>query len=262
MQNTAAESPKKKILITGGTKGLGLEIARQFATDGAEVFVTYRSDEAAAQKAVAQLRGHGASRAEAIQVDLSQEGAADRLFDDYAKRSSALDVYIHNAAATAFKPLTGLKSHHIDKTFNITVKSFILGMQRAAQVMSGGGAVVTISGMDTTRAVPMHGLLAGAKSALETLTAYFAHELAFANIRVNCVNPGFFPTESTRIQLGESFEAVNRMFVESVPFRRMPELAEIAAVVVFLCSERAKWVVGQTIRVDGGLSFQLNLAGS
>ncbi|MGK5088026.1 SDR family oxidoreductase [Bdellovibrionota bacterium FG-2] len=78
---------------------------------------------------------------------------------------------MHNAAATAFKNLLELKSHRIDKTLNMTIKGFILGVQRAVALMPQGGWVVTVSGMDTLKAVPRHGLLGGAKAALETLSA-------------------------------------------------------------------------------------------
>src|SRR6478736_7903970 len=132
----------KKILITGGTKGLGLATARLLVKHGAEeLYLSYRSDHAAAQKAAEELRALGA-RCEVLCADLSEDGAVDRLFDALSAHTSNLDLYVHNAAATAFKDLRELKSHHIDKTFNITVKSFILGVQRALKLMPQGGAVV------------------------------------------------------------------------------------------------------------------------
>jgi enoyl-[acyl-carrier protein] reductase III len=251
---------KRKVLITGGTKGLGLATARMFADEGAELYLSYRSDEASALKAASQLEKHGASRCVTIACDLAEEGASDRLFDEVAKYSARLDVYVHNAAATAFKDLREIRSHHIDKTFNITVKSFILGVQRAAAMMPKapeGGAIVSVSGMDTLKAVPRHGLLGAAKSALETLTAYYAHELAASGIRVNGVNPGFLRTESTQKYMGAAFEATTSAFAELVPLKREPQLAEVADVILFLASPRSSWIVGQTINVDGGLDFAM-----
>jgi enoyl-[acyl-carrier protein] reductase III len=248
---------KRKILITGGTKGLGLATARRLALEGAELFLSYRSDEAGAQKAASELLKAGASKCVTIGSDLSEEGAADRLFDELAKHTPGLDVYIHNAAATAFKELSEIRAHHIDKTFNITVKAFILGVQRAAALMPQGGAVVSISGMDTLKAVPRHGLLGAAKAALETLTAYYAHELAPRGIRVNCVNPGFLRTDSTQKYLGAAFEKAQSAFSALVPLKREPSLDEVAEVILFLAGPGASWVVGQTINVDGGLDFAM-----
>ena len=254
---TSAEFSGKKVLITGGTKGLGFSCAKLFAGGGAEtVFITYRSDHEQAKQAVEEVRRLGA-QCEAISNDLSEEGASDQLFNLISSKTERLDFYIHNAAATAFKDLMEIKSHHIDKTLNITVKSFILNVQRASALMAHGGAIVSVSGMDTLKAVPRHGLLGAAKSALETLTAYWAHELASKNIRVNGVNPGFFNTESTRKYLGSQFEAVNKAFSRLAPLKREPRLEEIARIILFLCSEQAGWVVGQTVKVDGGQDFAL-----
>ena len=245
----------KQALITGGTKGLGLATARLLAARGTDVFLSYRSDAAGAEKAVHELRGLGV-RCEAICCDLSEEGAVDRLFEEVGKRAGGrLDLYVHNAAATAFKDLLEIKGHHIDKTMNITVKSFILGMAHAAKLMPEGGAVVSVSGMDTLKAVPRHGLLGAAKAALETLTGYYAHELAARKIRVNGVNPGFLATDSTRKYLGPAFESVNSGFASAVPLKREPALEEVAKVILFLCSPDSSWIVGQTINVDGGLDF-------
>jgi enoyl-[acyl-carrier protein] reductase III len=247
----------RNVLITGGTKGLGLATARLLAREGAALFLSYRSDAAQAAAAAGELRALGASRCETIACDLSEEGAMDRLFDGVAAQTGRLDLYVHNAAATAFKDLVEIRSHHIDKTMNITVKGFILGVQRAVQLMPDGGAIVSVSGMDTLKAVPRHGLLGAAKAALETLTAYYAHELAAKRIRVNGVNPGFLRTDSTQKYLGPAFETVNQSFADLVPLKREPKLEEVAEVILFLASERASWIVGQTINVDGGLDFAM-----
>ena len=255
----AEEFAKKHVLITGGTKGLGFSCAVNFAKAGASlILLTYRSDRDQAEKAAEEIRSHGC-RCETIQSDLSEEGASDALFNAVSSKTDHLDFYIHNAAATAFKDLLELKSHHIDKTLNITVKSFILNVQHAVELMKNGGAIVTVSGMDTLKAVPRHGLLGAAKSALETLTAYYAHELASRKIRVNGVNPGFFRTESTQKYLGPQFDVVSRKFAKLAPLQREPSLDEIAQTILFLCSERASWIVGQTIKVDGGADFALSL---
>ncbi|MEW6055460.1 MAG: SDR family oxidoreductase [Bdellovibrionota bacterium] len=247
----------KKVLITGGTKGLGLCCAKMFSAFGAtEIFVSYRSDHEAAGRAREEIERLGA-KCTAISCDLTEEGSVDLLFDELQKHTSTIDIYIHNAAATAFKSLLELKAHHIDKTFNLTVKAFILGVQRAVAMMQGSGAIVAISGMDTLKAVPRHGLLGAAKSALETLVAYYAHELAQRSIRVNSVNPGFLETDSTKKYLGAAFDQARHAFSEAVPLKRAPRLEEVGEAVLFLCEERSSWIIGQTLIVDGGLDFSL-----
>ena len=246
----------KKVLITGGTKGLGFATAQLFAQEGAELFLTYRSDTVAAEKATMTIKELGA-RCNLFRCDLSEESGIADLFDPLSKATSHLDFYIHNAAATAFKPLLEIEPHHIDKTFNITVKSFILGVKRAAPMMAPGSAIVSVSGMDTTRAVPKHGLLGAAKSALETLTAYFAHELGPKGIRTNSINPGFFESESTRKYLGPAFDFFQNHSKGISPLQRSGSVEEIAKVILFLCSNDASWIVGQTLFVDGGFDFAL-----
>lgn len=252
-----AEFSGKTILITGGTKGLGLATAQAFARKGAKkLLLTFRSDHVSAHAALASIEGLGGNCV-LIPCDLSEEGASEMLFTEVTKHTSQLDVYVHNAAATAFKNLLELKSHQIDKTLNITVKSFILNLQKIVPLMKEGGSIVTVSGMDTLRAVPRHGLLGAAKSSLETLTAYFAHELASKKIRVNGVNPGFFETEGTRKYLGPAFDLVQGTLTASSPLQRTPTLEEFANVILFLSSSQASWVVGQTWVVDGGFDFSL-----
>ncbi len=256
MQQKNGEFFGKSALFTGGTKGLGLAAAKMFAQQGCDVYLSYRSDDAGAEEAAVAIRRLGV-KCQTIRADLSEEGATERVFDELAGFTKSLDIYVHNAAATAFKDLIELKSHHIDKTFNISVKGFILGVQRAAAMMKPGSSVISISGMDTLKAVPRHGLLGAAKAALETLTSYYAHELAERGIRVNGVNPGFLSTDSTRKYLGPAFKHVNKMFVDSGPLKREPTLEEVAEVIRFLASRQSSWIVGQTLCVDGGLDFSL-----
>jgi len=188
-------------------------------------------------------------------VDLSEENASELLFEQVRAITPTLSVYIHNAAATAFKNLLELKSHHIRKTYHITVNSFILNVQQAVPMMPNGGAIITVSGMDTKEAVPFHGLLASAKASLEMLTAYFAHELASRGIRVNGVNPWFLDTDSTQKYLGPLHERATNYLAKITASKRLATLDDVATVIDFLSSEQSRWIVGQTIVVDGGQTF-------
>ena len=252
MSGVAREFSGKRVVITGGTQGLGLACALRFAREGALLFLAYRSNHEQAATARNQVKEAGAAGVETFACDLTEADATTKLWDAVQSGLGGCDIYIHNAAATAFKPLLALESHHVDKTLQLSVKSFLEGLKRASAMMPKGGAIVTVSGMDTLRAVPLHGLLAAAKSALETLTYYAAHELAPQGIRVNGVNPGFLDTASTRKYLGPVALAAHRQIARQAAENRLPDLHEIAESIAFLASSRSSWVCGQTLIVDGG----------
>lgn len=236
-----------RILITGGTKGLGLSTAKAFHAQGAKLVLTYRSDEANA-KAVAKQLG-----CQTLQADFTEDDAPDKLFA--ALGPEPIDVYVHNAAATVFRPLLDVKPHHLHKTFNISVFSLIRNAQHLVPRMPRGGTIITISGMDTLQCVPAHGVLAAAKASLEMLTKYLAHELAPKKIRVNGVNPGFIPTDSTQIYLGDKFAAAGKVIAAATPLKRLATTEDVASVILFLASDASQWMVGQTLVVDGGAMF-------
>lgn len=239
-------------LVTGGTKGTGREIVKQFLERGVHVVTNYRKDKAGAEAFLQEFAG---KNLHALQADLGEPEQIAKLFDFIKEEYGHLDYYIANAAATAFKPLLETKPHHIEKTFAITVTGFVLGCQQAAKLMEGRhGKIVAISGYDTHTYLPRHGVLGAAKSALETLVKYFAVELAPLKINVNAINPGFIASTSTQIYLGEFYETLKRANEQITPRGGVTSGKELADVVMFLCSEEASWICGQTIRTDGGLS--------
>ena len=138
-------------LVTGSSRGIGKSIALQLARDGADVVVHYRRQSAAAQSVADAIAAMG-RRALALQADLGEEADVRRLFDRIQEVFGRLDIFVANAAATAFKPLLEMQKHHLDKTFQITLTSFVLAVQLAAALMRDGqGAIVTVSGIDVRR---------------------------------------------------------------------------------------------------------------
>lgn len=249
---------KKVALVTGGIKGTGKEIVKQFLAQGVAVVANYRKDRASAEEFLTEFSGQAV---DAIQADLGDAEQLGKLFDGIEEAYGRLDYFIANAAATAFKPLLDIKPHHIEKTFAITVTAFVIGCQRSAQLMKGrGGKIVAISGYDTHTYLPRHGVLGAAKSAMETLVKYFGVELAPLNINVNAVNPGFLATTSTKIYMKDKYEKIKKANEALTPRGRVTGGKEIADVVLFLCSDQADWICGQTIRADGGLSHLQPLA--
>ena len=240
--------------ITGASRGIGRAAALALGGRGATIAVGYRKEAAAAQELVAEIErrgGHGAP----IQLDVGDPAQRDAAFDRIAERFGALDIFVANAAATAFKPLLEVKPHHVAKTFAITVDGFLFGVQRAAALMAGrdGGSIVAVSGYDCVRTVPRHGVLGAAKAALEMLARQYAFELGPRGIRVNCVNFVYADTDSTRFFVGEGHAALQEDIRALTPLRGLATADDVAGAISYLCSDEARFVSGQTIMVDGGV---------
>lgn len=240
--------------ITGASRGIGRATARKLAARGATVAIGYRKKREAADEVARELEKLGGGGVP-IQLDAGDAEARDRAFDEIEEKLGALDIFVSNAAATAFKPLKDIKPHHVDKTFAITVHGFLFGVQRAAALMEkrGGGRVVAVSGYDAVRTLPRHGVLGAAKAAMEMLAKQFAFELGPKGIRVNCVNFVYADTDSTRFYAGEGHDEMQRDVRELTPLRSLASADDVADAISYLCSSGAGFVSGQTLMVDGAI---------
>ena len=250
----------KKALITGGTRGLGRAAALQLATGGASVAMNYKRDRESADKTLAEIHKSdevqkSSPKAVLLQADLEDEGQVRSMVRQAGEELGGLDIFIANAAATAFKPLLDVKAHNLTRTFNLSVGSFVAAVQEASKLMHEGGLIVMVSGIDSVRFAPGHGVLGAAKAALESMVRDLAFELGPRGITVNGVNMGLIDTDSSRLYFGEDFERVREVVCERSALRRIPTLDEIASVICFLCSDAASYVTAQTIMVDGGLTL-------
>jgi enoyl-[acyl-carrier protein] reductase III len=242
-------------LVTGGSRGLGAATARRLAVLGARVIVTYRqrADEAAAVVADCEAATPGA-RAEPL--DLLEEDSVRALFDRVRSHDGHLDVLVANAAATAFKPLLELKLHQIDKTFAISVRHFLLMVQLAYPLLEPRqGRIVAISGADTVGYIPGHGLLAAAKSSLETLVRYLGCELGPQGVTAVGVLPGYIDTESIRLMAGPFHAKLQAAETTTHPLRTAASPDDAAEAVALVCLPEARWLNGQVIQNDGGGLF-------
>jgi enoyl-[acyl-carrier protein] reductase III len=245
----------KVALVTGSSRGIGRAIALRLARDGANIVINYRRQTTAAHETAAAIAALGRQTL-VVQADIGEAEAVQHMFARVRDTFGGLDILVANAAATAFKPLLHMRPHHLEKTFAITLKSFVLAAQQAAVLMQGRqGKIVTVSGIDAHRYIPLHGALAAAKGALEVLTAYLACELAGQGISVNGVNPGFVNTDSAHVFGDNVYRLLEKNIVTYTPMKRVGTPDDIANVVAFLCSEEAAWICGQTLTADGGLSL-------
>ncbi len=252
----------KIALVTGGTRGLGRAISLELARLGATVAMNYRRDEASAAQTLDEVRAI-APRSMLIKADLEDESQVRAMVTRTASELGGLDILIANAAATAFKPLLEIKPHNLARTFALSINGFVAAVQEASRVMGDGGRVLMISGIDSIRNLPGHGVLGAAKAALESMVRDFAFELGPRGVTVNGLNVGYIDTDSARFYanyLGDNYEDFQRRCAERSALKRLPTLDEIAAVACLICLPAASYLTAQTIMVDGG--FTLSFPGA
>ncbi len=238
-------------LVTGGSRGIGRATSLRLAELGAEVVIDYRRDVEAAAGAVADIEAAG-GRAYAVQADLEDPDAIDALFAEIGRRSGRLHALVLNAAATANRPLLDVGTHHMTRTFQLSVFGMIRCAQAGAALMDEGGSIVAVSGIDVVRHVEGHGLLAAAKGAMEVLTRYLAVELAPRSINVNAVRPGSTDTDSFRFYAADRYEEFRTEKAAETVRGRIARPEDIAETIAFLCTPAAEWICGQVVTADGG----------
>jgi 3-oxoacyl-[acyl-carrier protein] reductase len=242
----------KVAVVTGASKGIGAEIARQLAAAGAAVVVNYASSKAGADKVVAEITARD-GRAVAVQGDLSKPADVKRLFEEAKAKFGPVDVLVNNAGVYEFAPLDAVTPEHFHKQFNLNVLGLLMASQEAARQMEGrGGSIVNISSVASTSTPPNTSVYSATKGAVDSITGALAKELGPKKIRVNAINPGMIETEG--VKAAGFDEGEFRQYVEATAaLGRIGQPSEIAPAAVFLASDDASYLTGETVRISGGL---------
>ena len=235
------------ILVTGGSRGIGRAIALRLAAPGNRILINYLQNEAAAEATAAEVRARGAE-AFVMQANVRSESDLKRL----AKVFDSVDVLVHNAAVGALKPHEKLRTSHWDLTLESSLRPFWLLSKLAP--LAEGASVIGLSSMGSQRYIPGYAAMGAAKAGIEALTRQLAVELAPQKIRVNTVCGGLIRTDA--IQYFPEGEEMLVLADQLTPLGRVGEPEDLAGAVAMLLSEDARWITGQVIVVDGGLSLR------
>ncbi|HVY46602.1 MAG TPA: SDR family oxidoreductase [Minicystis sp.] len=243
----------KVALITGSSRGIGRALALNLAREGASVVVNYKRNAELALETVAEIERLG-GRATAVQADIELPEGVEHLFAAAKKEYGRLDYFVSNAAAAAFKPIMEMKLHHLDRSYAMNVRAFVLGVQQAVPLMDQGGRIVVLSSYGSIRAYPGYAALGAAKAAQEAWVRYMALELAPNGITVNGVNGGIIESDSSAYFYGVNGMPPLEKVLPKIPAGRMGSVQEVADTAHFLLTPGAAYITGQTIVVDGGLT--------
>ena len=239
----------KTALVTGASRGIGRASALALARMGAQVLVHYSSGVKEADAVVAEIRKAG-GRADAVAADLAAPDGAHKLAQQVrAVVGDRLDILVANAGISKSATIEETTVEDFDKLFAVNVRAPFFLVQQLLPILGSGGSVVLLSSLAAHASVGTLPAYAATKGAIDTLVKHFAAALGPRGIRVNAVAPGVVDTDMS------SFVKTDAGRKAAVNMQALPRVAraeDIGPVVAFLASDEARWITGDTVRVDGG----------
>jgi 3-oxoacyl-[acyl-carrier protein] reductase len=242
----------KIAVVTGASKGIGAEIAKHLAAEGAAVVVNYASSKEGADRVVEEITSAG-GKAIAVQANVAKKAEIERLFAQTQQVFGRLDILVNNAGIYENFPLEEITEEHFHKQCDLNVLGLILTAQEGVKYFgSAGGSIINISSIVSTLAPANSSVYSATKAAVDAVTKSLAKELGPRHIRINSVNPGMVETEGTHTA-GMAQSDFQKQTEAQTPLGRIGQPQDIAPAVVFLASSDAAWITGETLYITGGL---------
>jgi NAD(P)-dependent dehydrogenase (short-subunit alcohol dehydrogenase family) len=259
--STGGRLEGKKALVTGAGTGIGRELALEFARQGADVVLHYSHSGKGAESAVAEIRAMG-RQAVAFAANFDRIDEINALADRAIEYLGQVDCLVNNAGITLNKPFLQVTPEQFDILYHVNIRAQFFLTQRIVPSMlaHGGGAVCNLTSIHGFQGAPEHSVYAGTKGAIIAFTRTLGVELAHKGIRVNAIAPGWVTVENYYKAIpGFNDEAAKESARDSVPVGRPGTPLDIAKLAVFLCSNDAEFIVGQTFVADGGTTALMSL---
>lgn len=251
-------SNQKVALVTGGSRGLGKNMAISLAQRGIDVVITYREQEEKALETVKEINDLG-RKAAAVKLDMAKFDSLDSFIKQFQQilqtqfQTDHIDFLINNAGMGAGVPFMEVSEQLFDEFMNVHFKSIYFLTQKCVSFMNEGGRIINISTGTTRFSYPGYSVYASMKGAIEIFTKYLAKELGSKGIGANVVAPGPIETDFNNAAI-RSNPQLKAALNSLSPFGRVGEASDIGGVVAFLCTNDASWINGQRIEVSGGIN--------
>ncbi|RXJ57696.1 3-oxoacyl-ACP reductase FabG [Candidatus Marinarcus aquaticus] len=238
------------VLVTGGSRGIGAQIAKELATHGLKVWINYRSGADAALKIKEEIEAAGGSAA-VVQADVTKEDEFVAAIKTIVDADGQLSYLVNNAGITRDKLALRMSIDDFNDVISANLTSAFIGCKEALKAMGKKkfGSVVNISSIVGEMGNPGQTNYAASKGGLNAMTKSFAKEAAARGIRYNAITPGFIQTDMT----DELKEEVKEEYIRNIPLKRFGQASEVAQAVAFLLSDHSSYITGEILKVNGGL---------